>query len=258
MTAKLYHGDCLEEMKNIPDESIDLVLTDPPYGTTQVKWDSIIPLEPMWEQLNRIIKPNKPIVMTSAQPFTTTLISSNIEMFKYCWVWEKNRPSGVAQAKNKPLTQHEDIVVFSTGAVIHANQSTRRMPYFPQGIQRIDKVCKNHKHDHEKAGGVAQRPSHKDEYVQEYTNYPKTVLKFDCVNKPFHPTQKPVDLMEYLIMTYSEEGDTVLDFTMGSGTTGIAALNCNRNFVGIELKEEYFQHATDMIKVVQFTNSFIG
>jgi len=258
MISTLYHGDCLEEMKKIPEESIDFILTDPPYGITQVKWDSVIPLEPMWGQLKRIIKPNKPIVMFAAQPFTTTLISSNIEMFKYCCVWQKNRPSGVAQAKNKPLTQHEDIVVFSDGAVIHANQSTRRMPYFPQGLKRIDKVCKNHKLDHEKAGGIAQRPSHKEEYIQEFTNYPKTVLNFDCVNKPFHPTQKPVELLEYLIMTYSEENDTILDFTMGSGSCGVAALNCKRNFVGIELKEEYFQHASDIIEVTRFTNSLIA
>jgi len=255
---KLLNGDCLEMMKHIPDKSIDLVLTDPPYGTTSVKWDSIIPLNVMWQQLKRIIKSNKAIVLTSAQPFTTTLINSNIPMFKYSWIWEKNRPSGGAQAKNKPLSQHEDIIVFSEGAVIHKGQSKRRMPYYPQDLIRIHKVCKNHKHDYEKAGGIAQRPSHKDEYVQEWTNYPKSVLHFDCVNKPTHPTQKPVPLMEYLINTYTEENETVLDFTFGSGTTGVAALNTKRNFIGIELDEGYFIKASERIESASKIMDFIS
>ncbi len=255
---KLHNGDCLKMLQHIQDKSIDLILTDPPYGTTSVKWDSIIPLDLMWTQLKRIIKPNKAIVLNSAQPFTTTLINSNISMFKYSWIWEKNRPSGVAQAKNKPLAQHEDILVFSDGVVIHKGQSERRMPYYPQGLVRINKVCKNHKHDHEKAGGVAQRPSHKEEYIQEWTNYPKTVLNFNCVNKPIHPTQKPVPMMEYLIKTYTVEGETVLDFTFGSGTTGVAALNTNRKFIGIELDEGYFQKGEERMEAVARLEDFIS
>jgi len=239
-------GDCLEKMKEIPDGSVDMILTDPPYEITQCAWDSIIPLEPMWEQLKRVIKKNGAIVMNSSQPFTTKLISSNTEMFKYCWVWEKNQVSGVAQAKNKPLVSHEDICVFSEGVTVHANQSKRRMPYFPQGLIKCDRVMKNHKHSHVKAGGIGQRPSHQSTYKQEWTNYPKSVLRFNC-ERGFHPTQKPVALMEYMIKTYTNKGETVLDFTMGSGTTGVACKNLYRNFVGIELDEKYFEIAKKRI-----------
>lgn len=240
-------GDCLERMKEIPDNSVDMILTDPPYGKTACKWDSIIPLEPMWEGLERIIKPYCVIIFTSQQPFTSSLISSNLERFKYSLVWSKNRPSGVAQAKNKPMSQHEDIIVFSDGVTIHKGQSAKRIDYYPQGLKRINRVCKNHKHDHVKAGGISQRPSHKSEYVQEFTNYPNSILSFKCVNKPAHPTQKPVELMEYLISSYTQESETVLDFTMGSGTTGVACKNLKRKFIGIELDENYFNIAKNRI-----------
>ena len=243
----LMFGDCLERMKEIPDNSVDLILTDPPYGTTQCKWDSVIDIDLMWSQLKRIIKPHKAIVMTSQQPFTTALISSNLPMFKYCWVWGKNRPSCVAQAKNKPMSQHEDVIVFSDGVTIHKGQSTERMDYFPLWLKRIDKLCKNHKHDNVKAGGINQRPSHKKEYIQEFTNYPNTILNFNCVNKPIHPTQKPVELMEYLIKSYTTENDTVLDFTAGSFTTGVACVNTSRRFIGIELLPEYYASGVERV-----------
>ena len=243
---KLLQGDCLERMKEIEDGSVDMVLTDPPYGTTACKWDSIIPLEPMWEQLKRVIKPNGAIVMSASQPFTTTLISSNMKMFKYCWVWEKNRASGFAQAKNKPMSIHEDIVIFSEGATVHASQSGRRVPYFPQGIVRVDRTVRNNSGSMDKDSVFARRKNARKEYLQEFTGYPSSVLNAKC-ETGLHPTQKPVALMEYLIKTYTNEGETVLDFTMGSGTTGVACTNLNRNFIGIELDKEYFKIAEKRI-----------
>lgn len=247
---KLLHGDCLELMQDLGENSIDLVLTDPPYGTTACKWDSIIPLDKMWKLLHEPKKDNVPVVLFGIEPFSSYLRMSNIDQFKYDWIWHKNMVSGVAQAKNKPITTHELIHVFSEGATVHASQTARRVPYNPQGLIEINKTMKNHTHDQIKAGGIGQRPSHKKTYVQTHTNYPKSILYFDCVNRSdsLHPTQKPVALMEYLISTYTNEGDTVLDFCMGSGTTGIACKNLNRNFIGIEKDEEYFKIAKDRIE----------
>jgi len=241
-------GDCLEKVKEIESGSVDMILTDPPYGTTACKWDSIIPLEPMWEQLNRIIKPNRAICLFGSEPFSSLLRCSNLKQFKYDWVWEKSRPSGFAQAKNMPLKTVEDICVFSEGVATHATQSKNRMPYNPQDLVYAPKKVKNTRRNnkgYESAFG--NRPSHKHEYQQEYTNYPKQVLCFRN-EKGLHPTQKPVALMEYLIKTYTNEGETVLDFTMGSGTTGVAAKNLNRNFIGIEKNKEYFRIAKQRIE----------
>jgi len=242
----LMKGDCLERMKEIPSGSVDMVLADPPYGTTACKWDSIIPIEPMWEQLKRIIKVNSAIVMTSQQPFSSVLITENMEMFKYSWIWEKNRPSGFAQCKNKPMSSHEEILVFSEGVTVHKGQSDRRMNYYPQGLKEINKTVKN-KTNSNGAGGMQSRPSHTGEYLQTHTNYPRTVLHFENEKNTQHPTQKPVALMEYLIKTYTNEGETVLDFTMGSGTTGVAAKNLNRKFIGIEMDDKYFEIAKNRI-----------
>ena len=232
----------------MPDGSVDMVCADPPYGTTACVWDCIIPLEPMWEQLKRVIKPNGAIVMTASQPFTTTLISSNMKMFKYCWVWEKNQVAGFAQAKNKPMTKHEDVCVFSTGVTVHASQTKRRMSYFPQGLTEINKIIKKEKLAN--CDSVfSVRPSHKKEFIQSHTGYPTTVLKFNCQRDGVHPTQKPVALMEYLIKTYTNEGETVLDFTMGSGTTGVACVNQNRKFIGIEMDDNYFKIAKKRIAI---------
>lgn len=241
----LMQGDCLERMKEIPDGSVDMILTDPPYGTTACKWDSIIPLEPMWGQLKRIIKPNGAIVMTASQPFSTTLISSNIEMFKYCWVWEKSRLTGHVHAKNKPMKKHEDICVFSSGVTTHESQSKNRMTYRPQGLISIEPKVR-------KKGGAGDvvmgaRPSHKDT-LRTVTGYPASILKVRSAIRPVHPTQKPVELMEYLIKTYTNENETVLDFTMGSGTTGVACVNTDRKFIGIELDETYFNIAKERIE----------
>ncbi|QAY18018.1 DNA methylase [Pseudoalteromonas phage C7] len=233
----LMQGDCLERMKEIESGSVDLILTDPPYGTTACKWDSIIPLEPMWEQLKRIIKPNGAIVMTASQPFTTTLIASNMKMFKYCWVWNKTRPSNFPLAKKQPMKYHEDICVFGI----------KSPSYYPQMVKG-EKVRK--KGTNRGYSGFNKGLERDDYLEKEYKDfYPSSIYKTSNPNnKTVHPTQKPVDLMEYLIKTYTNESETVLDFTMGSGSTGVAAKNLNRKFIGIELDEGYFNIAKERIK----------
>ncbi len=226
-------------MARLEAGSVDLILTDLPYGTTACTWDAVIPFEPLWAQFRRVTKPRAAIVLTAAQPFTTALIASNLPMFKYCWIWEKSNASGFAHAKNMPLKNYEDVCVFSEGVIAHTSQSKNRMPYNPQGLIYAPKVCKNApRHKEESAFG--NRPSHKDAYTQEYTNYPSQVQRFNSVSGAEHPTQKPVALMEYLIRTYTNEGDTVLDCTMGSGTTGVAAMQSGRRFIGIERDPDYF------------------
>lgn len=235
----LMQGDCLERMKEIPDGSIDMVLADVPYGTTACKWDSIIPLEPMWEQLKRIIKKNGAICLFAAQPFTSKVISSNFEMYKYNWFWKKNRKGGFVNAKLKPLKVIEEICVFSKGKTSNGNKNN--MFYSPQGLTRCDKLSEVRGIPKENSYA---RPSNLNKpYRQEFTNYPTELLIFDNIHNvgQIHPTQKPVALMEYLIKTYTNEGETVLDFTFGSGTTGVACANTGRKFIGIELDENYFE-----------------
>ena len=238
---ELWQGDCLELMKNIPDGSVDLVLTDPPYGTTACKWDSVIPFEPMWEQLNRIIKPNGAICLFGSEPFSSALRISNIKHFKYDWIWEKTRATDFVNANNKPLKKHEVISVFSNGTT--ANGSNKKMVYSPQGLIETERKVKR-----TSRGFQGERPNQKDEYVSFFTNYPTSVLKFSSIGKTIHPTQKPVELLEYLIHTYTNDGETVLDFTMGSGSTGVACVNTNRRFIGIELDEGYFNIAKKRIE----------
>lgn len=230
----LMKGDCLERMKEIESGSVDMVLADVPYGTTQCKWDSVIPLEPMWEQLKRIIKPNGAIVMTASQPFTTTLISSNMKMFKYCLVWEKEQGVNFQLAKKQPLKVHEDVCVFYEF----------QPAYNPQGL--ID--CSISKSNKGKGGNLGHCSSEKkrENYNQTKTGYPRSIQKFGR-NRGLHPTQKPVALMEYLIKTYTNEGEAVLDFTMGSGTTGVACCNLGRKFIGIEMDDHYFEVARGRI-----------
>ena len=245
-------GDCLERMKDIPDGSVDLILADPPYGTTACKWDSVIPFDQMWEQLKRVIKPNGAIVMTASQPFTSILIASNIGQFKYEWIWEKGRATGHVHAKNKPMKAHENICVFSSGTTVHASQSKRRMPYMPQKtkgnpykreVKSVNSGMMNHEPSKVNLDYVGTITENKGD------RYPRTVIKFKMHNVGNqHPTQKPVALMEYLIKTYTNEGELVLDFTMGSGTTGVAAKNLNRKFIGIELDEDYFDIAKKRIE----------
>lgn len=239
---KLIQGDCLEKMQDIEDGSIGLILTDPPYGTTACKWDSIIPLEPMWKQLKRIIKKNGAIVMIASQPFTTKLISSNYEMFKYCWVWDKKQHANFASAKYQPLKIHEDVVVFGSG-------SGSYKPITTKGKNRSKGGRK------EKAGVFGMISGEK---YENNIYYPKSIIEISNAKKTglVHPTQKPIPLMEYLIKTYTNENETVLDFTMGSGTTGVAACNLNRSFIGIELDPNYFKIATDRINAADAQTSF--
>ena len=233
-------------MQDMPDKSIDAIITDPPYGTTACKWDSVIPFAPMWSQLNRIIKPNGAVVLFGSEPFSSALRMSNIKNYKYDWIWEKTKAGNFIQAKNMPLKLNELISVFSNGVVIHKGQSKRRMNYFPQGIKSVDKNWSrpkvyNSEHNF-------KRPSHKTKRKITQENYPSTVLKFNSVHNPPHPTQKPVALIEYLIKTYTNENETVLDFTIGSGTTAVACINTNRNFIGIEKEEKYCEISRQRIK----------
>ena len=237
---QLYQGDCLEVMKNIPDKSVDLVLTDPPYGTTACKWASIIPLEPMWKELKRIIKPNSAIVMTAAQPFTSNLIMSNTAMFKYTWVWNKVLPRGHLNAKKMPLRVFEDIVVFYSKPCTYNPQKT-------QGHKR--KVART-KYEKQGDGSQVYGKESRDTFYDSTERYPTGIIEISTANQhgKVHPTQKPVALMEYLIKTYSNEGMTVLDFCAGAGTTGVAAKNLNRDFIGIEMDEGYFKVAQERIE----------
>ena len=240
----LMHGDCLESMNGIPDNSIDLCLTDPPYGTTACKWDSVIPFEPMWLELKRIVKDNGAICLFGNEPFSSHLRLSNIKMFKYDWVWRKNRPTGFVNAKLCPMKENEIISVFSLGKTSNGNKNNMR--YYPQGLIRVDRITRSPSNPINE--NSYSRPSHKKYFKQEFTNYPKNTLMFSKDDKNrFHPTQKPVALLEYLIKTYTLENETVLDFTMGSGSTGIAAKNLNRKFIGIEKGDKYFNIAKERI-----------
>ena len=223
-------GDCLEVMKTIPSKSIDAIICDLPYGTTRNKWDSIISLDLIWLQYKRIIKNDGAIILNSAQPFTSVLINSNLKDFKYCWYWQKNRATGVLNAKKQPLRNIEEICVFNV------------KKYKPQGLIEVNKPSRNSKKDYDNYG----KGTCKD-YTQKYTNYPKQLINFNSIQRTVHPTQKPLELLEYLIKTYTNEGDTILDNTMGSGTTMLACKNLNRNGIGIENNEKYFKIAEERV-----------
>lgn len=240
---KLIQGDCLQVMDSLISQGIkvDAIITDPPYGTTACKWDSIIPFDEMWGRLNKLIKPNGAIVLFGSEPFSSALRMSNIKNYKYDWYWKKNKVTGFTHCKNKPMKDVELVSIFSEGTTVHKSQSKNRMTYNPQDLIRVDKTCKN---GNGKFGTInGKRPSHKETYTQEFTNYPKMIIDFKSDTKLSHPTQKPVALMEYLIKTYTNENETVLDFTMGSGSTGVACKNTNRKFIGIEMDEKYFEIA---------------
>lgn len=239
----LMRGDCLDHLGAVADQSIDLILCDLPYGTTACAWDSIIPLDRLWSEYKRVIKPNRPIVLTASQPFTTTLISSNREWFRYDCTWVKNRPTNFAHAKNKPMKKHEDVLVFSEGTTAHVSQSKSRMPYYPQGLVEVEKKASVRKRPTQLTDAFFQGRASHGEFTREFTNYPHTVLEFATDQLGLHPTAKPVAMMEYLIRTYSAEGEVVLDNTMGSGTTGVAAANTGRRFIGIERDPGYFEIA---------------
>jgi site-specific DNA-methyltransferase (adenine-specific) len=235
---KLYKGDCLEVMKTIQNKSIDAIITDPPYGTTACNWDSVIDFDLMWEQLNRIIKPNGAIVLFGSEPFSSALRMSNIKNYKYDWIWNKKLAGNAINAKIHPLKIHEIISVFNSKIYI---------PQKTKGKMR-------------KKMGFTKQPKHigKVDEAKETMNdlyYPKSIQDFTMANlrrNRLHPTQKPILLMEYLIKTYTNENETVLDFTMGSGSTGVACKNTNRNFIGIEQDENYFKIAKQRIKETEY------
>lgn len=239
-------------MKSIPDNSIDMVLCDLPYGTINCSWDSKIPLEPLWEQWLRVLSPNSSVLLFGSEPFSTKLRMSNLSQFKYDWIWIKNRPTGFVHAKNKPLKDFEIISVFSPYPMGHKSLlGDRRMRYNPQGLEVYGKMSKSSK---SKFGNIdGKRKSHKAEVVSDFTNYPRMVLSFgkDTGKSNLHPTQKPVALCEYLIKTYTDNGMTVLDNCMGSGSTGVACLNTGRKFIGIEKDKQYFEVAKERIESVQ-------
>lgn len=229
----LRQGDCLEIMKSIPDGSVDLVLTDPPYGTTACKWDSVIPFELMWEQINRAIKNNGAICLFGSEPFSSALRMSNIKNYKYDWIWEKEQGANFMLCKYQPYKVHEIISVFSKGRHTYKPQMTKGKPYV-SGRGTSGDVTGNVIKTQTKNSG---------------TRYPRSIQSFSTdKSKSKHPTQKPVPLLEYLIRTYTNEGETVLDFTMGSGSTGVACVNTGRSFIGIELDEHYFSVAKERIE----------
>lgn len=247
----LIKGECIEQMKSIPSESIDAIITDPPYGTTACKWDSVIDFELMWKQLNRIIKPNGAIVLFGSQPFTSALIMSNIKNYRTSYIWDKQKSVNFVQAKNHPMKRTEDILVFGLNRVVYNPQMVKRS--LKEVNKQISKMVKNEskykcKDDsYLKVSGGYKRNTNKD-YA-----YPTNIISISCISKECnskhrqHPTQKPVALMEYLIKTYTNEDEVVLDFTMGSGSTGVAAKNLNRNFIGIEQDDKYFEIAKERI-----------
>lgn len=234
----LKQGDCLELMKEISDGSIDMILCDLPYGTTACKWDTIIPFEPLWEQYNRIIKDNGAIVLFGSEPFSTELRHSNLRMYKYDWVWDKKIPSGMSYARFQPMRQTENISVFCKGKTIYNPQMIKRNKPIKGGGMSKGETTNNQK----------LKPLHK---TYEYKN-PVNLIAFDKIRKGSkHPTQKPVALLEYLVKTYTNEGDVVLDNCMGSGSTGVACVNTNRKFIGIELDKGYFDIACNRIAEAQ-------
>lgn len=233
----LYNGDCLEVMDKLIKDNVkvDAIITDPPYGTTACKWDSIIPFDEMWERLNRLRKENTPIVLFGSEPFSSALRMSNIKEYKYDWVWNKKKAGNIFLANFQPMKIHENILIFNNHA------------YFPQMVKR-EKVKKSKNYGTGEAMGGKKE---KESKLYTYTHKnPISILDFSNANQKgkSHPTQKPIALMEYLIKTYTNEGDTVLDFTMGSGTTGVACKNLNRGFIGIELDEAYFNIAKERIE----------
>jgi len=229
-------GDCFEEMDKLIAQGVivDAIITDPPYGTTACKWDSVIPIEPMWARLKKLIKLNGAIVLFGSQPFTSALTMSNPKMFKYCWYWDKGQGTGFLNSKKQPLKSIEEIIIFYSEQCIYTPQ--KRLGFNPYKCKQGATKTKNYG---KQAGAITD---------SDGSRYPLNVLRFNRDKSKEHPTQKPVALMEYLIKTYTQEGETVLDFTMGSGSTGVACVNTKRGFIGIERDPDYFNIAKERIK----------
>ena len=245
---ELIQGDCLEKMKDIPDGSIDMILCDLPYGITHCKWDTVIPFEPLWEQYRRIVKSDGAVVLFSAQPFTSKLICSAIDIFKYDWCWQKPKGTGHLNAKKQPMRDKEDICVFYKEQCTYNPQMTKGTPY-------KDKAGKDHSNNTSMSDCYGKYTNYRE--VNTGFRYPKQIIQFGVVERgTIHPTQKPVALSEYLIKTYTNEDETVLDNCMGSFTTAIACLNTKRNFIGIEKDEHYFQVGKDRLKKYLLAHDF--
>lgn len=250
---ELFLGDCLEVMDSLIQQrvKIDAIITDPPYGTTACKWDSVIPFDELWERLNKLIKSNGAIVLFGCEPFSSALRMSNIKNYKYDWVWNKTKRADFIRAKLKPMSAHENIMIFSLGSV--ASGAHNNMVYYPQGLIEVNKINKNRSAGsrvflgRNKSNFGPNNKLHNPTYIQKYTGYPCTQLNIASETKTVHPTQKPVALMEYLIKTYTQENELVLDFTMGSGSTGVACKNTNRRFIGIEKEGKYFNIAKERL-----------
>lgn len=242
MTVKLMQGDCLELMCKLPEHSVDLILNDPPYGITAAKWDSIIDFDRLWEEYKRVLKPYGTVLLFSSGTFTYKVIGSNLDWFKYKLIWVKNHSTAANLAHWQPMRAYEEINVFSNGVAAHTNQPEKNMTYNPQGLRRLKQPRLNS--GRRKADSLYRKAN---DNWQRYTGYPNDVLKFNTPEGKKHPSQKPVDLLRYLIKTYSNEGETVLDNTMGSGSTGIAAVQTKRDFIGIEYDDNYFKIAKENI-----------
>lgn len=238
---QIIQGDCLEVMKELPDKSIDMILCDLPYGTTACEWDTIIPFEPLWEQYERIIKDNGAIVLTASQPFTTSLIASNMAMFKYCWIWKKPQGVNPFMAKYRPLNNYEDVCVFSIGTTKYYPQMDSDKPYT---VTR-DRKSRNYE--------ITATTMKQTTTVNAGFRHPTRIIEFNQ-ERGLHPTQKPVALFEYLIKTYTQPGEIVLDNCIGSGTTAVACLNTGRNYIGIEIEKEYVKIAKDRVEACKKQN----
>jgi len=242
--AQVFFGDCLELYKNLEPKSIDLILTDLPYGTTACKWDTIIPFDKLWEMVNYLLKPNGAFITTASQPFTSALVMSNPKMFKYEWIWEKNLSSNFAAANYVPMKEHENVLIFYNNKPTYNEQRIEKSEAGKNRAKYIDKPFELKEDNVYGKFGFSDKQ--KEHFREPLTRHPRTVIKFNC-ERGYHPTQKPIALFDYLLKTYSNEGMTIFDPCMGSGTTGIACKNLNRNFIGIEKDEQYFKIAEQRI-----------
>lgn len=247
----LFQGDCLEVMKGIPDGSVDLVLTDPPYGTTACKWDTVVDLDLMWEQLKRIIKPNGAIVLFGNEPFSSLLRVSNLDIYKYDWIWDKNKPTGMLNAKRQPLRRFENVLVFYKKQCTYNPQKIIN----PNGVEKRSLYGYNRDNEGGETIGQIKKGGVSSHYEADKL-LPVNIQVFKKPNKPVHPTQKPVELMEYLIKTYTNESETVLDFTAGSFSTGVACINTNRRGIMIEKDEHYFKIGSERVERLLLEKSF--
>lgn len=261
-TVVLHLGDCLSVLRSMHDGSVDLVLFDPPYSTTRFDWDNVIPFDLLWQELRRVLTPTGTVVMTAAQPFTSLAVSSAFDLFRYSMVWKKSRATGHLRSKHRVMTEHEDVLVFSKGVAIPASRTKRRMTFNPQGLVELEKprIARNGRSvGYDGSDGRAVASTGFQEFnggrvyysqptrEQKFENYPTTLLEFESERGTGHPTQKPVPLFEYLVRTFSNPGDVVCDPTMGSGTTGVAAVKAGRSFIGAELDSDYYAIASARI-----------